>query len=87
MPIVGQVECGCGFFSAAGQTNEFLLFKLDSVCLPMFMNCGSFSIRSSRLTPHAKLCGTNPEIGARRVNFSAYSHSSMDPTSHGFLCL
>jgi len=38
--IVGKVEHGHGFFAAGdGQTNEFSLFKVDSICA-----CGSFSI-------------------------------------------
>jgi len=32
----------------------------------MFQNCRSFSIRSCRPTLHAKLSGTNPDIGVVR---------------------
>jgi len=40
--------------------------------LPMFYNCGSLSIRSCKLRPHAKPSGANTEIGTRHVNFSAH---------------
>ena len=59
-----------GSFAAGGQTNELLQFKGVLIYLPMFYNYDSFSIRSYKPLPHAKLSGTNPEIGTRRVNFS-----------------
>jgi len=33
--IIGEVENGRDFFVAGGQTNEFLQFKFDLICLPM----------------------------------------------------
>jgi len=68
---VGEVENGRGFFAAGGQTKRFLKFKFDSICLPMFKNCGLSSIRSCRLLPHVKLSCTNPEIGTRHVKSSS----------------
>jgi len=59
-----------GFFAAGGQTNGFSQFKADSIFLPMFPHCGSFSIGPLRPLPHAKLSSTNLKIGTCRVNFS-----------------
>jgi len=59
------------FFAAGGQTNGFSQFKVDSVCLPTFPHCGSFSIAPHRPLPHAKLNGTKPEIGTCRGNKKA----------------
>jgi len=69
--IAKKAENSRAFF-AAGQTNEFLQFKGDLIYLPLFQNTGYFSIRSCRPLPHAKLSGANPEIGTRRVDFSAH---------------
>ena len=57
-----------GFFAAGGETNEFSKFKIDSICLPTFLRRDSFSIGLHRPPPHAKLSGTNPEMGTSRVN-------------------
>jgi len=74
--IVGKGAAG------GGQTNEFLQFKLDLICLPM--NCGSFTIRSCRPLPHAKLSGTNPDIGTCHVNLS-FNRLPVHPLSTGSL--
>jgi len=42
--IVGKVKNG-RVFAVCGQTNGFSQFKVDSICLPMFPHCGSFTIR------------------------------------------
>ena len=70
LPIVGRVGNGYAF-CAGGQANGFSQFKIDSICLPLFPNCGSFSIEPCRPLPHAKLSGTNLKIGSYHVNFSA----------------
>ena len=44
--IVGKVENGCDLFATGGQTNGFSQFKVDSICLLMFLHCGAFSIGS-----------------------------------------
>jgi len=69
------------------------LFKVDSICLPMFPHCGSLSIGPRRLLPYAKLSGSNPEIGTCRGNFLSHRllvKLPIDRTltdSHGNLCL
>ena len=63
-----KVENGQCFFAARGQTTELLQFKIDLNRLSMVKNCGSFSVRSCRPLPHAKLSGTNPEIGTLGVS-------------------
>ena len=70
MTVVGKIKNGCVFFAAGVQTNGFSQFNVDSICLPMFPHCGSFSIGPCRPLPYAKLSGTNPEIGTCRGNFS-----------------
>jgi len=67
---VRKVETVHGFFAAGGQTDEFLQLKGWLCRLPMFKNCGSFSIRWCGPLPHVKFSHTNSEIGTRRVNFS-----------------
>jgi len=68
--IVGKVENGRGCSAAGGgQTNEFSQFKVNSICLPMFLHCGSFG----RPLPHAKLIGTNLETGTCSVTFRSSS--------------
>ena len=67
--IVGNVKNGRVFFAVCGQTNGFSQFKVDSICLPMFPHCGSFTIRPHRLLPLAKLSGTNLKISTCRVTF------------------
>ena len=37
--VVRIVRNGRAFFAAIGQTDESLQFKLDSICLPMFLHC------------------------------------------------
>ena len=44
--------------------------QVDSICLPIFLHCGSFSIGPCRPLPYAKLSGTNSEIGTCRGNFT-----------------
>ena len=39
-----MVENGRDLFAGGGQTNGFSQFKIDSICLPMIQNCGSFSV-------------------------------------------
>jgi len=68
--IVGQVKNVRVFFAVCGQTNGLSHYKVDSICLPMFPHCGSFSIGPHRLLPYAKLSGPNPQIGTCRENFS-----------------
>jgi len=80
-------------FAVCGQTNWLSQFKVDSICLPMFPHCGSFSIGLCRALPYAKLSGTNPEIGTCRGNFSI-NRLLVEPLiarpltdSHGNSCL
>ena len=58
------------FFTAGGQTNGFSQLKVDSIGLPMFLHCGSFSTEPLRPLPYAKLSGANLKIGTLHVNFS-----------------
>jgi len=81
------------FFAVCCQTNGLSQFKVDSICLPMFPNCGSFSIGPCRALPYSKLSDTNPEIGTCRGNFSI-SRRLVEPLiarpltdSHGNSCL
>ena len=56
-------------------------FNVDSLYLPMFSHCGSFSIGPCRLLPHTKLNGINLEMGTCPVNFSVWqpNDSHRDP--------
>ena len=62
--LVEKVEHGREFFVAVGLIDRF------KQGLPMFLHCGSFSISSCQLLPHAKISGTNLEIDTCRVDFS-----------------
>jgi len=85
--IVGKVKNGRVSFAVCGQTNRFSQFKVDSICLPMFPHCGSFTIRLHRPLPHAKLSGTNLTISDCRVKFSEYSRFSVyEPRNLHFTC-
>ena len=68
--IVGKVKNRRVFFAVCGRTIGLLQFKVDSICLSMFLHCGSFSTGPCRPLPYAKLSGTNLEIGTCRVKFS-----------------
>jgi len=68
--IVGKAKKPRMFFSAGGQSNQFSQFKVDAVCSPIFLHCGSFSFRSRRPLLYAKLSGTNLKMGACRGDFS-----------------
>jgi len=57
------------FFAVCDQANGFSQFKVDSICLPMFPYCGSFTIGPRRSVPYAKLSGTNLKIGTCLVKF------------------
>jgi len=80
-------------FAVCGQTNGLSQFKVDSICLPMFPHCVSFSIGLCRPLPYAELSGTNQEIGTCRGNFSI-NRLLVEPLiarpltdSHGNSCL
>ena len=69
--------------AAGGQTNRFSEFKVDSICLPMFPHCGSFSI-TRRPLPYAKLSGTNREIDTCCLNFAVWQPNGKDGATRGF---
>ena len=40
----GTLKLVVAFFAAGGQTNGISLLKVASICVPMFLHCGSSSI-------------------------------------------
>ena len=69
--IVRKVKNSRGFVATAGQTNEFLQFKVELIWFSMFLHYGSFSIGPCRPLPYAKLSSINLEIGTCHVNLWA----------------
>ena len=91
--IVGKVKNSCFVFCCWWSNQGLSQFKVDSICLLMFLHCGSFSIGLYRPLQYAKLSGTNPEMGTCDGNFSI-NRLLVEPLmarpltdSHGNACL